>query len=98
MSSASAAVTTYAAGDMTFSGHTVADFKPSYFAPALYDFTAKLVADSERYLNRIAGPVIPLVYVNISSAYGGTANFNQYIIVTNLGDRNILHPQTAFSF
>ena len=56
------------------------------------------MANRERYRNGLLRPVIPLKNVNISTANSRTVDLNQDIVVSDLWDFDIFHPDAAFGF
>ena len=89
-----AAVATMATSDVTLSGNPHPRFDAAHLgAEGGYD-AHELVTDSHRDRDRAGGPVVPLIDVQVGSAYGDMPDSYQDVVGAGLGGGDILHPQT----
>jgi hypothetical protein len=58
------------------------------------DIAGEFVADNERRPASSACPRIPIVYMNVSAADSGSANFDQNLIISDLRLGNILQLES----
>ena len=54
--------------------------------------------DRERHRNGRLRPVVPFKNVDVSAAYGGLVDLDQDVVMTDLWQANIFHPDAAFCF
>ena len=69
---------------VTLAAHNIAGTKVLHIRSHLDNLTHKFVADDQGHGNRCAGPLIPLVYVQIGSADSGTENADLHVVKTYL--------------
>ena len=94
---APAAVAAMTAGDMAFSGHAVSDLVVLDTAAQLHNLADILVTDGHWGLDRVLGPLIPVVDVEVSTANGYFPNLDKNVIYTDFRHRDIFHPDSRFS-
>ena len=96
VSASGQAIPATTANDMPLGAHDLARIKVTHIFPYGNDLTHKLMPYNHRDWNRLLGPGIPLVNMQIRSANTCLSNANQYIVNANLGFGNILEPKTSF--
>src|SRR6266851_3906582 len=96
MAAAGAAIAAMAAGDMTFARYAVARMEAAHLTAQFDDLAGILMTDRHGNRYGLLGPSIPIVNVHVGAADGRTIHFDEDIIVTDRGFRNILHPDAGF--
>src|ERR1700682_1111594 len=81
---------------MSLAGNPVAGMKTAYFAAHLDDLAGILVTHGHGYRHRLLSPSIPVVDVHVGAANGGAMHFDEYVVVSHGGFRNVLHPNPRF--
>ena len=95
MSSACEAISAAAAYDVSFAGDDFAREEVLNIRTHFDDFADEFMADHHRYGNRLLGPCIPVVDVQIGAADPCLFDPDQHVIDTDCGKRNILEFQAA---
>jgi hypothetical protein len=90
------AVPAVAACQMPFSG--VSDGKPIHLITKCFNGTDKFMSRNHWYGDSFLRPLIPIVYMYISTADRSYFNFYKKIIWSILRNRSINHPDPFFSF
>ncbi len=96
MAGASTTVAANTARDVALCGDTISDIETLDFSTAFNDFAAEFMADGEWHGNCFTGPVVPLINMNIGSANGRAADFDQNVVVSRLRFVDIFKPETTF--
>ena len=86
------------ARDVALGGNAISDIETLDLATTFNDFTAEFMADGEWQRNCFAGPVVPLINVNIGTANRSAANFDQDVVVPRLRDVNVFEPNATLRF
>ena len=81
------AVAAHAADDVALAVHEVALLEPLDRGADLLDHADKLVADDHRGLDRLLGPVVPIVNVDVGAADGRLLDPDQDVVGPGDGDR-----------
>src|SRR5450631_975588 len=95
MAAAGAAIAAMAAGDVTFARYAVARKEAAHLTAQLDDLSGILMADRHGNRYGFLGPSIPIVNVHVGAADGRAIHFDEDIIVTDRGFRNVLHPDAG---
>jgi len=95
--SAGHAVAATATHEMALAAHEVARLQLPYIAPGFHYFADKLMADDERCRYVRLCPAIPLINVQVRTAYAGSEYADQHIVPARRGDRNILKLEAGLS-
>ena len=82
---------------MALTAHEVARLQLPYITPGFDYFADKLVADNQRHRHVRLRPAIPLINVQVRTAYAGSEYADQHIVPARRGDRNILKLETGLS-
>ena len=98
MDPAGAAVAAMAADDMAFARNPFADRISPHLAADLDNVANEFVADRHRHRNGSLGPGIPVVDVDVGAADRGLADLDQNIVVADLRNRSLDHPDAFFGF
>jgi hypothetical protein len=94
VSVAGAAEQTAAVDDVTLGGDAVSLLHVGNERADLHDIARELVSNRERRLAAAAGPRVPVVDVNVGTAYAGAANTYENFVVAHLRLRNILELES----
>jgi hypothetical protein len=93
---ASAAVTTMTADDMSLGRDAFADAEVAHTLPYFYHFAHELMAHSIWRTAVGLGPGVPLVHMQVGTAYSSFLDLDKYIVDTHLRHRHLFHPDTGF--
>jgi hypothetical protein len=91
-----AAVAAVAAGDMPLARDPLADLEAPNLAAEARDLAGELVADGHGHRDRLLGPTVPVVDVNVGAADRGLADLDQHVVVADLRLDGPLHPDAGF--
>jgi hypothetical protein len=82
---------------MTFAGDELADGNIRNIGAQGDDFADELVADDEALADGGAGPGVPIIDMEVGTAYAGGEDADFYVVDADLGFRDIFEPEAAFS-
>jgi hypothetical protein len=83
---------------MTFADDEIAFGKTFHVIANAIDHSDKLVPDGHRHGDRFLGPGVPVIYMYVRAADGRFEDANEDVIARNLGDRDLLKPQSGLGF
>jgi hypothetical protein len=92
MPSSCEAVSATTAHDMAFPTHDIARMEVVYIGTDFHDLSDEFVTDGHRDRYGLSCPLVPLVNVDIRSAYTGIPNADQYVIDANGRLCNLFQP------
>jgi hypothetical protein len=98
MAAAGETIATMPAGNVTFTNNQVAFGKTFHAIADAIDDADKLVPDGHRHGDRLLGPGVPVIYMDVGSADGGLDDANKDIVAGNFGDWDFLKPQSGLGF
>ena len=84
------------AGDMPFSGHTVADFVVLHTASDIDNLSDIFMAYGHRNLDGVLGPLVPIVDMEVGAADGHLPYLDEDIVHSDFRHRDIFHPYSRF--
>ena len=92
------AVTANTAGNVTFTGNTVAHSNVADTRTYFGYNTYILMTDGHRSLDGLLAPFVPLVDVQVGTANGSLLNLDENIIYTHFWNGYFFHPNTLLGF
>ena len=98
VATAGATIAAYAAGNVTFRRHPIANRKSFDFAATLDNLAEKLVTNCGGNFDRVARPVVPLINMDVGAANSSAFDANQNVVMPNRRSGYVLHPDAAFGF
>ena len=91
-----AAITAFAAHDVSFPRHPVADLDRMHELADLFDHADVFVADGHRHGHVFLRPLVPVVDMQVGAADRDLADLDQHVLGTGLGPRHVLQPEAGF--
>src|SRR5690606_30233149 len=73
-----------------------ANFVAAHGSTDFDDAADEFVADDQAWLDRALRPLIPEIDVQVGAADRGLLEFDENVIRPDLGQRNLLHPDSLF--
>jgi hypothetical protein len=84
------AIPAAAADKVSFAGNQIARFEVVHIGSSLYDSANELVAHVHWHGNRLPGPLIPIVDMDVRTTNRGPIDFDQYIINSDVRNWHVL--------
>src|ERR1700731_1849185 len=97
MTAAGEAIPAMATNNVTFRGHQFALPKIAHCAADLINDPDKLVPDHHRYRNRLLGPGVPIIYVNVRTADRSFLDADEDVVRPDFGHRDFLEIESRFA-
>ena len=96
MPAARATIATVSTGNVAFTGNPVTNRNTGNLAADFIDLAHEFVTDRHRHRNRMLGPLVPVIYVQVGAADGCLADADQDIVVADLRFGDIFQPDAGF--
>ncbi len=90
------AVTTVATGHMPFAGHSLSYLETAHLRAHGLDHADKFMTDLHADRDRLLRPGVPIDDMEIGATDRGLKDLDPHVVVSDLGDRDVLHPETRF--
>src|SRR5438046_10669961 len=91
-------ITAMPASDVAFADDKIALGKSFYVIAGNIDNPDKFVADGHRHGNRLLGPGVPVIYMDVGPADRGFDRADEHVIAADLRNRNLFQPKTGLAF
>ena len=86
------AITTMAAGNVTFADDEIAFGKTFHLVAHAIDHSDKLVPDRHRHGDRFLRPGVPVIYMYVGPADGGFEDPNEDVVAGNFWNGDFFEP------
>src|SRR5689334_15436521 len=91
------AVAASAADHVAFPADDVAGEEVGHVGPDRLDPAHELVTDHHGHRDGLLGPLVPVVDVDVRTADAGLEHTDQHVVYTDVGDGNVLQPQSGLT-